>query len=160
MAFVKQITIINQYQRKRDNQSRLVTEKEDLQTAVNIMFESIFLKVDELDGSLRQFFETLKTYLEEKPNAQQYEFTAREIRQALHISKTGLHRHLYELIALEYLQQTGGFANRGFKYKITYWDNLQKLRGEIQSFLFNQIDSLVSQPHGTPNGTPESPSNQ
>jgi DNA primase len=159
LAFVKQITILNQYQRKKDALGRLITEKEDLQTSVDIMFESIFLKVDELDGSLRQFFEALKSYLEEKPNAQQYEFTAREIRHALHISKTGLQRYLYELIALEYLQQTGGFANRGFKYKITYWDNLQKLRGEIQSYLFNQIDSLVTQPHGTPNGTPENPSN-
>ena len=55
LCFVKQITLINQYQRKRDQQGRLITEKEDLQTAVEIMFDSIFLKVDELDGSLRQF---------------------------------------------------------------------------------------------------------
>jgi hypothetical protein len=160
LAFVKQVTIINQYQRRRvagDNNT-IITEKEDLQTAVNIMFESIFLKVDELDGSLRQFFESLKTYLEEKPNPQQYEFTQREIRQALHISKTQLHRYLYELIGLEYLQQNGGYANKGFKYKISYWDNIQKLRNEIQSYLFNQINNLAPQPFGTQDGTLQSPS--
>lgn len=155
LAFVKQITTINQYQRRRDNQGRIITEKEDLLAAVTIMFESIFLKVDELDGSLRQFFESLKTYLEEKPNAQQYEFTQREIRQSLHISKTQLHRYLYELIGLEYLQQTGGYANKGFKYRVCYWDNIQKLRGDIQNYLFNQINNMVSQPFGTPDGTPE-----
>lgn len=155
LAFVKQVTLINQYRRKKDPKGRLITDKEDLQTAVNIMFESIFLKVDELDGSLRQFFEHLKTYLEEKPNGRQYEFTQREIRHVLHISKTQLHRYMYELISLEYLQQTGGYANKGFKYRVTYWDNLQKLRGEIQGYLFNQIDSLASQPPGTPVGTPE-----
>lgn len=160
LAFVKQVTIINQYQRKRDQQGRLITEKEDLQTAVDIMFESIFLKVDELDGSLRQFFESLKTYLEEKPNPMQYEFTQREARQALHISKTQLHRYLYELIGLEYLQQTGGYANKGFKYKISYWDNIQKLRGEIRTYLYNQINNLASQTVGTPDGTLQSPSNQ
>ena len=159
LAFVKQITTINQYQRRRDGQGRLITEKEDLLTAVTIMFESIFLKVDELDGSLRQFFEALKSYLEEKPNAQQYEFTQREIRHALNISKTQLHRYLYELIALEYLQQTGGYANKGFKYRVCYWDNIQKLRGDIQNYLFNQINNLASQPFGTPDGTLQSPSN-
>ena len=158
LAFVKQITIINQYQRKRDQQGRLITQKEDLKTAVTILFESIFLKVDELDGSLRQFFEALKTYLEEKPNAQQYEFTQREVRQALHISKTQLHRYLYELISLEYLQQTGGYANKGFKYRVSYWDNIQKLRNEIQDYLYNQIDNLAFQPLGTPDGTLQRPS--
>ena len=158
LAFVKQITIINQYQRKRDQHGRLISQKEDLKTAVTILFESIFLKVDELDGSLRQFFEALKTYLEEKPNAQQYEFTQREVRQALHISKTQLHRYLYELISLEYLQQTGGYANKGFKYRVSYWDNIQKLRNEIQDYLYNQIDNLAFQPLGTPDGTLQRPS--
>jgi DNA primase len=157
LAFVKQITIINQYQRKKDQHGRLITQKEDLKTAVTILFESIFLKVDELDGSLRQFFEALKTYLEEKPNAQQYEFTQREVRQALHISKTQLHRYLYELISLEYLQQTGGYANKGFKYRVSYWDNIQKLRNEIQDYLYNQIDNLAFQPLGTPDGTLQRP---
>ena len=35
----------------------ITTETEDLLTANEIMFDSIFLKVDELDGSLRQFYE-------------------------------------------------------------------------------------------------------
>jgi DNA primase len=159
LCFVKQVTLLNQYQRKRDQQGRIITEKDDLETAVEIMFESIFLKVDELDGSLRQFFESLKTYLEEKPNAQAYEFTQREIRHALHVSKTQLHRYINELIELEYIQQNGGYANKGFKYKISYWDNIQKLRNEIQTYLQNQIRGLVSQTDGTPDGTLQSPSN-
>lgn len=153
LAFVNQVTILNQYQRKKDNQNRLITEPQDLKTAVEIMFESIFLKVDELDGSLRQFFESLKTYLEEKPNPQQYEFTQREIRHALNISKTQLHRYMNELIELEYLQQIGGYANKGFKYRVCYWDNIEKLRNKIQKYLFGQINNLASQTHGTQNGT-------
>jgi DNA primase/ABC-type dipeptide/oligopeptide/nickel transport system ATPase component len=158
LAFVRQITIINQYQRKKDSQGRLITTPEDLQTAVKIMFESIFLKIDELDGSLRQFFERLKAYIGSKTVPENYEFTQREVRHALNLSKTQLHRYINELIELEYIHQTGGYANRGYKYKIIYWDNLRKLRNEIQSFLFGQIKNLASQTDGTPVGTPQTPS--
>ncbi|ALO13832.1 DNA primase [Salinivirga cyanobacteriivorans] len=155
LSFVKQVTLIHQYQRKRDGQGRVITEPEDLKTAVEIMFESIFLKVDELDGSLRQFFEKLKAYALEKDNPQQYEFTQREVRHALHLSKTQLFRYLNELMELEYLQQSGGYANRGFKYKIIYWDNITRLRSEIKAYLFGQIEKLAFQSVGTPVGTPE-----
>jgi DNA primase len=142
LCFVKQITLINQYQRKRDQQGRLITEKEDLQTAVEIMFDSIFLKVDELDGSLRQFFESLKTYVQEKENPQNYEFTQREIRHGLGMSKSQLQRYINELIELEYLSVSGGYQNRGLKYKISYWDNITRLRNQIREHLLNQLNSL------------------
>ncbi|WP_312993145.1 hypothetical protein [Chryseobacterium flavum] len=53
-SIIKQITIIHQYQRAtKDN--FLLTEIEGIENAVEILFESIILKIDELDGSLRQF---------------------------------------------------------------------------------------------------------
>ena len=142
-AFVKQITLINQYQRKKDNKGRLITEKEDLFTANEIMFESIILKIDELDGSLRQFYEQLKQYIQSKGNEyQNYQFTQREIRQALNMSKSQLQRYINDLLDLEYLQQSGGYQNRGYKYKITYWDNIEALRLRIRNYLNDQIKNL------------------
>jgi DNA primase len=142
-AFVKQVTLINQYQRKKDNQGRLITEKEDLFTANEIMFESIILKIDELDGSLRQFYENLKGYLKSKGQEHEsYQFTQREIRQALNMSKSQLHRYLNDLLDLEYISLSGGYANRGFKYKITYWDNIEALRSRIRTYLNDQIKNL------------------
>ncbi|WP_256012521.1 CHC2 zinc finger domain-containing protein [Desertivirga xinjiangensis] len=87
-SFVKMVTILSQYQRKKDGQGRLIAELADIETAVNILFESIVLKVDELDGSLRQFFEQLKNYLEKKDNGshQKAEFSLLEVRQALAVS--------------------------------------------------------------------------
>jgi len=143
-AFVKAITLMNQYQRKRDQRGRLVSEKEDLQTAAEILFESILLKVDELDGSLRQFYERLKLYVKTKGNDhhESYEFGQREIRQALNVSKTQLHRYLNDLMALEYIRQSGGHANRGFNYKVMYWDNIQVMRAKVQRHLQGQLDQL------------------
>lgn len=138
-SFVKQITLLNQYQRKQDKQDRLITEKEDLQTACDILFESILLKVDELDGSLRQFFEKLKTFVEKK--SREYEFNRFEVREATGVSKTQQHYYIQKLIALEYLKQNG-FANRGFKYKIAYWDNIAGVRARIKDNLNNQLNEL------------------
>jgi len=139
-SFVKQITLINQYKRKKDKQGRLITAKEDLQTAIEIMFDSIILKVDELDGSLRLFYEDLKNYIQAR--GKEYEFTQREIRQALRISKTQMHRFMRDLLEMEYLQQSGGYANRGFKYKISYWDDIEKLRSRIKEHLNDQLKNL------------------
>jgi Fic family protein len=142
--FVKIITLVNQYQRRRDERGRLITEKEDIRTAVEIMFETIVLKVDELDGSLRQFFEKLKEYLQKTYNGnhQKAEFAQRDIRQALNVSKAQIHRYLNTLQQMEYIQQTGGYANKGFKFKITYWDNYTALRDRIRKHLDEQLQHL------------------
>jgi len=146
-AFIRQITLINQYQRKKDKKGRLITELEVIKIAVNIMFDSIILKIDELDGGLRLFYERLKIYVtekaqqnEEKPSLQ--DFTQREIRHNLRISKTSLQRYISDLVTLEYIQQSGGHHNRGYKYKITYWDDIGKIRAEIKDFLYQQIEQM------------------
>ena len=138
-SFVKQITILNQYQRKKDKEGRLISEKEDLKTACEIMFESIILKIDELDGSLRNFFEQLKKHIQSKGN--NYEFTRLEVRQALGTKKGMQHHYVNRLVEMEYLQQLG-YANRGFKYRVAYWDSLEAMRERIKKYLNDQLESL------------------
>jgi DNA primase len=137
-SVIKQVTFLNQYQRKQTADGKLITTIEDIQEATEILFESIVLKVDELDGSLRQFFEKLKKYV--KTEAQ--EFLQRDIRQEFNMSKTQVQRYINTLLELEYIKQSGGFNNKGIKYKISYWDNHQKLRNEIKAFLNHQIGQL------------------
>jgi DNA primase len=154
-SFVKMVTIINQYQRKKDDRGRLVAEIQDLEEAIEIMFESIVLKVDELDGSLRQFYEKLKDHLKQSYNGKhkEVEFSLRDIRQALALSKTQLFRYAGDLLSMEYLSQSGGYANRGFKYRIAYWDNYQVLRDKIKNHLQSQLETLKSKKLEHP-GTP------
>lgn len=140
-AVIKQVTFLNQYQRKLTKDNQLITEIEDIEQATEILFESIILKVDELDGSLRQFFERLKKYVKNENQ----DFILREIRQEFNISKTQMFRYIQTLTELDYIKQTGGFANKGIKYKISYWDNYQKLRAEIKDFLMVQIQELKQQ---------------
>ena len=140
-AVIKQVTFLNQYQRQLTNSNQLITEIEDIEQATEILFESIVLKVDELDGSLRQFFERLKKFVKNDSE----EFILREIRQNLNISKTQIFRNIQTLLELEYIKQVGGFSNKGIRYKISYWDNYQKLRAEIKDFLLLQIQALRQQ---------------
>ncbi len=149
-AVIKQVTLLYQYQRKTTPNNQLITEIQDIEQATEILFESILLKVDELDGSLRQFFERLKAYIKNENR----EFILREIRQALNISKTQVFRYIQTLTELEYIKQSGGYPNKGIKYKISHWDNYQKLRTEIKDFLLQQIQKLKQEkPKGTQRNT-------
>jgi DNA primase len=155
-SLVKAVTVLHQFQRKKDARGRLISELEDLKIAAEIMFESIVLKVDELDGSLRQFYERLKAYVKTKGNGhpsgdgrghETYEFGQREARQALNISRAQLQRYINDLVQLEYIRQSGGHINRGFNYKVLYWDNIQALRGKVKRHLQGQLDRLELETH-------------
>jgi DNA primase/energy-coupling factor transporter ATP-binding protein EcfA2 len=153
-SFVKMVTILNQYQRKRDDRQRLISEVEDIETAVAVLLDSIVLKVDELDGSLRQFYEQLKGYLKQQHNGhhQHAGFSLREVRQALKLSKTQLFRYAADLVQLEYIHASGGYANRGYTYQVAYWDNYTGLRERVRRSLEEQVKALKA---GTP--APENP---
>jgi DNA primase len=133
-SIIKQITLIHQFQREVKN-GFLVTEIEDIENAVEILFESIILKIDELDGSLRQFFEKLKKAFKEES------FTRFDAMEVTGFKKTQLQFYLNELVRLEYLKQIG-YANKGFKYKISYSDNIQKVRKDLKEAFNRQLEEL------------------
>ena len=137
-SVIKQVTFLNQYQRQQTPDGKLITTIEDIEQATEILFESIVLKVDELDGSLRQFFEKLKKHTKAKDT----EFTQREIRQEFNISKSQCSRFLIQLVELEYITLKYGGNLKLQKYVIDYWDNHKKIRTEIKDFLINQIEAL------------------
>lgn len=142
-SFVRQVTRLNQYKRNKDGQGRLITEKEDLEQASEIMFDSIMLKVDELDGSLRQFYERLKTYVQGKGKEyRNYAFGRKEIRDALRVSKTQQHRFFSELLELEYISQQGNNSYRGYRYKVLVWDDMAALRMRIKRYMQGQLNQL------------------
>ena len=137
--FVSQITILHQFQRKTDDKGRLIATKEDIQKAVEIFFSSIVIKVDELDKSTRQFFERLKGYVKSQPNGTTHRFCIREVRQDLNMSKTSANKYFQTLQELEYIQAVEGSVNKGFKYQVCYWDNMEKLKAKIKEDLNKQL---------------------
>jgi energy-coupling factor transporter ATP-binding protein EcfA2 len=141
-SFVTQITILHQYQRQKDDQNRLIATVDDLKIACEILFDAIMWKIDELDSSLRQFFERLKAYINNQSTGKPYRFTMREIRQQFNLSKSQAARYMDELHKLEYIQIGEGSANKGFKYEIVYWDDMVKTREKVKTNLMEQIREL------------------
>lgn len=133
-SIIKQITIINQYQRKTQN-NKLVTQIEDVENAVEILFESIILKIDELDGSLRQFFEKLKKKFKTD------DFTRFEAMESTGFKKTQLQYYINQLVQLEYIKQYG-HGNKGYKYKIFHFDDIQNVRKKLKDHFIQQIKAL------------------
>jgi hypothetical protein len=138
---VVQITLLHQFQRRKDEQGRLITEPEDIRLACDIFFPSILLKVDELDSSLRQFFEQLKDHVQKAGTSNR--FTQRQIRSALNISKTLLSIYMKALKNMEYIQIVDGSSNKGFYYQIVFWDSAKQLKEKIQQQLDSQISKLA-----------------
>lgn len=143
-SFVRQVTLVNQYRRDKDSRGRLITRKEDLLVAADIMFESILLKIDELDGGLRQFYERLKDYVKAMGGDHHgtYAFGQREIRMALNVSKSQLQRYIYDLRGLEYIVLSDGHINRGYRYRIIYWDDITRIRARLKRHLEGQLAQL------------------
>ena len=141
-SFITQITLLHQFQRKTDNKGRLIATKQDVEIAVEIFFNSIFLKVDELDKSTRQFFEQLKGYVKSQANGTTHRFTAKEIRDALNVSKTTSFKKIEILQKLEHIRIAEGSANRGFKFMVAHWDNLEKMKAKIKEDLNKQLEIL------------------
>jgi hypothetical protein len=141
-CFVSQITILHQYQRKTDSKGRLIATKQDVEKAVDIFFSSIIIKVDELDKSTRQFFEQLKGYVKSQPNGTTHKFCIRDIRQELNISKTSAFKYMQLLQELEYIQAVEGSVNKGFKYVVCHWDNMEKLKAKIKTELHKQLEAF------------------
>ena len=133
-SIIKQITIINQYQRNTNN-GKVVTQIEDIENAVEILFESIILKIDELDGSLRQFFEKLKKQFKTD------DFTRFEAMEVTGFKKTQLQHYINQLVQLEYIKQYG-HGNKGFKYRIAYFDDIQSTRKKLKDHFTQQIKQL------------------
>ncbi|MEZ0007927.1 hypothetical protein ABH942_003313 [Flavobacterium sp. 28YEA47A] len=140
--FICQVTLLHQFQRSKDQQGRLIATKDDVRLAVELFFTAIILKVDELDGSTRQFFDKLKAFIKSQEKGSTYKFTEREVRIHMKLSKTSVYKFFKLLKELEYIQSVEGAVNKGFKYVISYWDNLDKLKAKIREDLNQQLKAL------------------
>ena len=140
-SIVKQVTIVNQNQRNVTQSGALITEIEDIKAAINILFESIILKIDELDGSLRQFLENLKKAFKDK------DFNRFDAMEVTGFKKSQLQVYLNELVRYGYLKQTG-HPNKGFKYKMSYNDDIKKVRNDLKTHFKDQVSQLRAEASG------------
>jgi hypothetical protein len=138
--FIMQVTYVHQFQREIDDKGRVVTTPEDIKMAMDLFFDAIWLKIDELDSTTRQFFERMKAYLKKHGNTKT--FTQKEIRQALNQGRSQCYRNFETLHRMEYISIASGTANRGYQYKVTEWKQVKEQREKIKQELYAQVNAL------------------
>jgi DNA primase len=144
MGVINQIVILNQYQRQKTKDNELIATKQDVRSGLLLMKNSILLKMDELEGKIRTFYEALKKYVENKAKQtakkrEEIRFTRFDIKDCFLLSKTQINNYLYQLSKSEYLQKTG-HENKGFAYKIAHWDNFMTLSEEQLKEMLDKLN--------------------
>ncbi|MFK7077407.1 CHC2 zinc finger domain-containing protein [Flavobacterium oreochromis] len=140
MGVINQIVLLNQYQRNKTPQGQLIAEKEDVINGLLLMKNSIILKMDELEGKVRTFYESLKKFAEKKAKKEDkkredIKFTRFDIKDHYTLSKAQINRYLTDLVSCEYLSKIGKMG-KGNQYKIAHWDNFKTLSEEqLQTML-------------------------
>jgi hypothetical protein len=144
--YVDTITNLFQYQRNITKDGKLIATKEDCALAFQLMFDCILIKLDELDGSLRQLYEQLKEWVKTNSNStlQGFTFTQREVRQDLNINNQSLKRYINDLLELEYIQlKTGGKQGSTNRYELVYWDDYGKMKAGLKEEMKEKLAQLT-----------------
>jgi len=145
LSFIEVITFYHQYEReqKKDQTTGDVyveTTVEDIKAANQLMSEVLLRKSDELPGACRNYFETLKQYLQQQLKDG---FTNRMISKELHMPLSTVKRHNFTLHQAGYLNRhPGGEDNKGFTYTLADQEEYQQMKNNIAAVLDTILNNI------------------
>lgn len=141
LATIETITFYHQYQRelKTDETTGelyIETTLEDIEWANKLLRDVLLAKADELNQTLRNFYETLKYYVKASGKGV---FYSKEIREKLRMNPMTVNRYTRELENRNFIKRTGGNKKAGFEYEITNWEEYSQLQSNI-----NALDEVLN----------------
>jgi hypothetical protein len=146
LRLIEIITLYHQEQREKkvdnNNQRYIETTLEDIAIANWLVKESLLRKSDELNGELREFFESLKNKI-----GKENSFFAKDLRKTLRMHPMKLARYLVQLESRGYMKRTGGNRKQGFEYQVSEWDDYKILKEGID-LLDKKLDHLRQKMNG------------
>jgi hypothetical protein len=146
LQFIEAVTFYHQCQRekytdKATGETYINTTLEDIAAANKLMKEILLRKADELSGAARNYFELLKTALQE--NAQST-FTNKEIKQLLRLPISTVKRHNAELLQSSYIKRNDNTKTKAYHFEITSYEEYNQLQNSISSILDNIYNNLTA----------------
>jgi DNA primase catalytic core len=132
LTLIKAIAFWNQKQReikqKMDGTRYIEATLQDVEWANRLSKDVLLKKSDELNGTLRDFFESLKNHVRQyKGNT----FFASKIRSWFRLHPQQLTRWLAELRQRGYIKQISKSQKTGHEYEILIWDDYDTLKSGI-----------------------------
>jgi predicted transcriptional regulator len=151
LHFIEAITFYKQHQREKQTDTAtgetfIETTLEDIAEANELMKDVLLRKADELSGATRNYFEQLKSLLQEQ---QQSTFTNKEIRKTLRLPGTTVRRYHNELLQNGYIKlqesnpaQGGASKQKGYCYEIISYEEYNQLQNKITVVLDEILNKL------------------
>lgn len=136
-GLIRTITVLYQYQRDTNDNGAIISTKEDVEAAVELLGEMFIDKSDELSKTQRKFFEELKAYLigkaEEYVEIKQVQFTTDELVDNLSDTPKTMYRKLSELRKQGWVKVAEGNQKSGYKFQLAFNDNYEKMIESIKN---------------------------
>jgi transcription initiation factor IIE alpha subunit len=112
---------------------------EDIQEANTLLKDILIRKSDELTGATRNYFEKLKTWLQETKNET---FTNTEAMRRLRMKETTIRRYHRELTTIGLLHYGQIKGEKTHYYQIVNYADYQILKDKIATVLDKKLKSL------------------
>lgn len=143
LKLIEIITFYHQHQRtiykNKDGARCINTTLEDIYWANYLVKDVLLKKSDELNGTLREFFEDLKNLVQQR-KTENKSFYAKEVREYYRMNPMRVNRYLNDLEMRSYINRTGGNRKTGFEYEITNWKEYEQLKDGI-----NLLDKILEE---------------
>ncbi len=147
LTLIKAIAFWHQKQRevkhKQDGTRYIEANPEDVAWANTLSREVLLRKSDELNGALRGFFESLKTWLKENRTET---FYAKPLRERFRMNPMQVNRYIRELDQRGYIKQLSGNRKSGFEYTVMVWDDYEMLQDGL-NILDQTLEKLKANHH-------------
>jgi predicted DNA-binding ribbon-helix-helix protein len=144
LQFIEAVTFYHQYQRekhtdKATGETFIYTTLEDIAEANKLMKEVLLRKADELSGATRNYFELLKTALQEN---KQSTFTNKEAKQLLRLPISTVKRYNLELLQSNCIKRNDNQKTKAYHFEITSYEEYNRLQTSIATVLDNIYSTL------------------
>lgn len=144
LNFIEAITFYHQYQReqkadKDTGEVYIESTLEDIQNGYKYLLNVLCRRNDELDGAVRDFFEKLKTILQQK---ELQKFKANEVRTELYTAPRTFYHYIKILIEYNYIHITGGKQRTGYEYEILNTTTQQQMLQQIQTHIQTVLSKI------------------
>lgn len=152
LAFIETITFYHQYQRKVKldpitNESYIETTLEDIEWANRLLKDVLLAKADELPKIERQFFESLKSWMQ---TAKKGSFYAKEVRDVFRMHPSKIKRYLNDLLRYNYIKVVGGNRYKGgLEYEVVNTEEYKELESGITTALDDVLIDLKNKLSGS-----------
>lgn len=146
LQFIEAVTFYHQYQRekhtdKATGETYINTTLEDIAEANKLMKEVLLRKADELSGATRNYFELLKTALQEN---KQSAFTNKEAKQLLRLPISTVKRYNLELLQSNCIKRNDNQKTKAYHFEITSYEEYNQLQTSIATVLDNIYNNLTA----------------